>query len=436
MDRLQTYSTSCKDPMGDFEVRTEEEHRKRMRAEMADEIRIRDEAAFSAFDRICPKCDNLMHSHGRTRTRRYLAICGEVSVRLRRMRCDSCGHIVVPGSGLIPEDGISAALAERICDLATKMPYGKGADSLLIQHGIHLSTKRFWTCVQREAERIEDVLTEEATVLFERGEVPEAVDLKGERPLIIGIDGGHVRGWRDNPSFEVKCVTIATGSEPGPGKKRRLVDRVGYAANYSVDDFRKRVATLTIKNGYLTASTRIFVSDGAAWIPKMIADYFPDAIHVLDMYHLKSKITKLFKVNAEGIDAGLRDEVRAAADSYDPDHILELLRSWQPAERSKLEARDDLIRYVDGNTRAIRNHRHVSIHGSGWIEKGVDLMVSRRMKNRGMAWTERGREHMIPFTVLSYNNQRDVYWNHRKGCGNPLRLKGLSNPNGNGYIEQ
>ncbi|MDR3364864.1 MAG: hypothetical protein LBS91_07980 [Clostridiales Family XIII bacterium] len=89
--------------------------------------------------------------------------------------------------------------------------------------------------------------------------MPESADLKCERPLIIGIDGGHVRGWKSNPSFEVKCATIATGAEPVSGKRRRLADRVGHAANCSVDEFRKRISTLAIKSGYPTAEARIFV---------------------------------------------------------------------------------------------------------------------------------------------------------------------------------
>lgn len=415
MNSLQTYDPKCKDPLGIFEMQREKEHRRQMKKEMTDEIIRLDEEAYAAASRICPKCGAVMHGHGRCGPTSCLASCGEVAVRLRRLRCTDCGHIVVPGAGLVPEGGISACLGEKMCDLASKMPYAKATETLHIQHGIHMSSKRYWAFIQREAEMIGDALAEEADALYECGVLPDAIDLGGKKPLIIGIDGGHVKGWKSNPSFEVKCATIATGSEAASGKRRKLTDRVGYAAECPVDDFRKRVSTLAIKSGYLTASARIFVSDGATWISKMISDWFPDAVHVLDMYHLKHKVTMLFGIRAQGEAALLRDDALAACAHYAPDCIAGIVMSWKPADPAKIEERDELVTYITNNAEAIKNHRHVFIHGSGWIEKGVDLMISRRLKNRGMSWTVPGCSHMIPFAVLRYNRQWGVYWNRRKG---------------------
>lgn len=415
MNSLQTYTPKSKDILGVFEMRREAEHRHQMRKEIANEIDLNDGILFETSSRDCPLCRGKMHGHGRCGSTSYLASCGEVRIRLRRLRCVNCGHIVVPGEGLIPEDGISAGLGEKMCDLASKMPYAKATESLSIQHGIHMSVKRYWTFVQKEAALIGDLIEEEADSLYENGIVPDAVDLEGKKPLIIGIDGGHVRGWKTNLSFEVKCATIATGSVKESGKRRRLSDRIGYAAECTVEEFSKRISTLAIKSGYLTAETRIFVSDGAYWISKMIADWFPDAIHILDMYHLKNKIQKYFGLKAEGVAELIRDDAVSACDRYDPDLLINIISAWKPESDYKKEELRELIMYIENNALAIRNHSLVFIHGSGWIEKGVDLMISRRLKNRCMSWTKQGCSHMIPFAVLRYNRQWGVYWNKRKG---------------------
>lgn len=419
-NRLHTYEPIYNDPLGEFETRREEEHRAKMREELKEEIIKRDSAIFDTASRICPICEYASHSHGRTAAVSYLAKCGEVKVRLRRLRCTACGHITVPGAALIPEGGISGSLAECMCDLASKMPFAKATDSIHIQHNIQMPVKRFWEHIQKEAILISDTLKEESLRMYETGEVPECVDLKGEKPLIIGIDGGHVRGWKQNRSFEVRCATVATGSLKGPGKKRHLENRVGYASYCDVDEFRQRVSVLALKSGYMTAAMRIFVSDGASWIGTMIRDYFPDAIHVLDMYHLKAKIHLLFGIKATGKDALLCDRVISAANRYDPGALAALISSWKPPDVAKTEARDELAGYVKSNAEAIRNHTLVGIHGSGWIEKGVDLMISRRLKNRGMAWTTQGCSHILPFAVLRYNRTWGVYWNKRKGLSNVL----------------
>jgi hypothetical protein len=297
------------------------------------------------------------------------------------------------------------------------MPYAKAADSLYVQHGIMMSDTKFWEQVQKESSKIGDVIMDEANRLYETGELPDCTDLFGKKPLIIGVDGGWVKGWKQHPSFEVKCATIATGSSLGKGKSKRrhLTDRVGYAALCSVDEFRQRVSLLAIKSGYLTASMRIFVSDGASWIGKMVEDYFPDAVHVLDMYHLKNKVQTLFGLRAEGLDKDICEKALAACDKYEPSAIIAAVSSWLPSDKGKLDARDEILKYIENNSKAILNHKLVHIHGSGWIEKGVDLMISRRLKNRGMAWTSLGSSHMIPFSVLRYNKHWSVYWNKRKG---------------------
>lgn len=420
MERLYQYEPKCKDLLGEFEALKEEEHREAMRQELKEEIMRKDKELFTAATRQCPVCSNVMHAHGKTSMVSYLAVCGEVRVQLKRLRCISCKLIVIPASVLIPANGISASLAEKMCDLASKMPYAKAAGSLAIQHNITMSAKRFWKYVQKESDTINDVLAEESDILFKTGVIPDMVDLQQKKPLIIGLDGGWVRGWQNTADFEVKCATVTTGSAPGPGRKRHLTDRSGYAAVCDVEDFRQRVSALAIKSGYLTASARIFVSDGASWISKMVNDWFPEAVHILDMFHLKQKVLTLFGINAQEQDASIRDDVLKACDAYSPKRIYSLINEWRPVDLSKDEAKEKLMVYVENNASAISNHKLVSIHGSGWIEKGVDLMVSRRMKNRGMSWTHHGSAHIIPFAVLHYNNQWGVYWNKRKGLNKTI----------------
>ena len=415
MDSLHTYEPTCKDDLGAFETEREEAHRQLMREELKEEIYHRDNLLYTNTSRICPICGGKLYAHGRTNVRSYISVCGEVKVRLRRLYCNSCGHLVVPGYALIPKGNISAHLSEKMCDLAAKMSYDKASESLYIHHGIKVSPKRFWTSIQTEASLVGDVLAGEAETLYREAVMPQEIDLKGEKPLIIGLDGGWVRGWQSCSDFEVKCATIATGSFQGRGKRRYLKDRVGYAAQCSIDEFRQRISVLAIKSGYLTASSCIFVSDGASWIAKMIADYFPGSIHVLDLFHLKRKVELLFGIKAEGAVADIRDAALGACDAFEPEDISAIIKSWVTTEVSKIEQKADLLSYIKNNAEAIKNHQVVDIHGSGWIEKGVDLMVSRRMKNRGMSWTERGSSNIIPFSVLRYNKQWDVYWGKRRG---------------------
>ena len=419
MNSVATLRATWVDDIARFEQENEARHRAMMCEEYLAEIQRRDEQLSAEHTRSCPSCGGRMHGHGKTKGCEVIISCGIIKVSLTRMRCSACGVLSVPASDLIPAGAISAPAAERMCDLAVKMSYAKAADSLRIQQGIELSDKKLWEAVQAEAESIDDVVAAQARKLYTTGEVPAHVDLGGEKPLVIGIDGGHIPHWQNElgrKSFEAKCVTIATGSERGPGKKRHLRDRVGYSADVDVGTFGERVSALAIACGYLSAKKTIFVSDGAAWIPALIDERFPGCIHLLDMYHLKHRIWTTFRKAPFGCNACYRDAALAQADAYDPLALLSVIGAWNPKVFSHRENQRDLLEYVTNNARAIAAHRRVDwIHGSGWIEKGVDLMISRRLKNRGMSWTRKGAIHMIAFEVLRYNKQWDVYWNQRKG---------------------
>jgi hypothetical protein len=395
-----------------------------MRDEYLLEIARLDEEHVASCSRVCPECKETMYRHTKTKGRDVITAAGIVKIGLIRLRCTSCRYLTVPSLHLIPQGDVTAIAAERICDLCAKMPYGKAADSLFKQHAITVSEKRVWSLVQAEAASITDAVAIGAKALYATGEAPLMTDLKREKPLIIGIDGGHIPHWgdkREKSSFEVKCVTLATGSAKGPGKKRHLVDRVGYSADVDVQTFGRRVAWMAIAAGSLSASKVVFISDGAPWIPDLVDTFFPKAIHLLDMFHLKRRIWDTFTRTKVGCNACYRDATLFAASRYDPEVLLRILGEWRPTDRVRIEHKDDLTEYVTNNAEAIRAHRKSSIHGSGWIEKGVDLMISRRLKNRGMSWSRKGASHMIAFEVLLYNNEWDVYWNQRKGL-KPLAM--------------
>jgi len=151
MNSLHTYEPACKDSLGKFEIEREEAYKQMMRKELQQEIKRRDDLLIEHYPRNCPICQGKLYAHGKTSTLRYLAVCGEVKIRLKRLYCTFCNHIVVPSRFLIPKKSISAPLAERMCDLASKIPYKKAAASMAVQHSIKISTKRFWAVIQAEA---------------------------------------------------------------------------------------------------------------------------------------------------------------------------------------------------------------------------------------------------------------------------------------------
>lgn len=69
--------------------------------------------------------------------------------------------------------------------------------------------------------------------------------------------------------------------------------------------------------------------------------------------------------------------------------------------------------YVAANQRAIEHHAIVPLASSGPMEKGVDLVVARRFRARGMSWFRRGASPLLQLRLLRLNGTCARYWSER-----------------------
>jgi hypothetical protein len=47
------------------------------------------------------------------------------------------------------------------------------------------------------------------------------------------------------------------------------------------------------------------------------------------------------------------------------------------------------------------------------MEKGVDIVIARRFKSRGMSWFRRGVSHLLHLKLLRLDGRWDRYWAER-----------------------
>lgn len=94
--------------------------------------------------------------------------------------------------------------------------------------------------------------------------------------------------------------------------------------------------------------------------------------------------------------------------------LLELLAGWAFEEAGSDLARSDKLvavhGYVLANRRAIEHYAIVPLASSGPMEKGVDLVVARRFKARGMSWFRRGASPLLHLRLLRLNGTWARYW--------------------------
>jgi hypothetical protein len=93
------------------------------------------------------------------------------------------------------------------------------------------------------------------------------------------------------------------------------------------------------------------------------------------------------------------------------------LEAYRP--QTKHEGRlDELIGYLRNRQESIVNYRERRQRqryiGSGAVEKANDVIVARRMKRRGMHWSEETADALAALKTLWLNQGWDLYWERRE----------------------
>jgi hypothetical protein len=166
-----------------------------------------------------------------------------------------------------------------------------------------------------------------------------------------------------------------------------------------VDEFKKHLYACALRNGYGEYETTVIVSDGAAWIRNMAAELFPDAVQILDLFHLEENIFNfgkyLFNNNAEKYTPWAKSLISLAENSR-TDELLEQLRKY---EFVKLPAGTvNIYNYVYNNREKIDyvGYRAKGYYvGSGPIESANKTVLQRRCKQAGMRWNCSSGQNML-----------------------------------------
>jgi len=356
-------------------------------------------------------CGGIVKANGRA-PRRIVTLAGEVALSRRRYRCGACGTEVTPLDellGLEPRAQHSLGVRERALFLVTELSYAKTARTLDELRGLAVSHGRLHAWVAEEGARIEAETAARTEALL--GAHPErggSGRMAGD--VWVSADGTMVNDRGSGTHMEVKLGLVFTGSERTGKDRRRLLDRHLVGATGSWTTFAERFTAACAALGVYEAERILFVSDGAAAIRWIRERSFPDAVELLDWYHLAEQLRygvghRHEEVLSTALGAAMPGDVGA---------LLAILRSHARA----IEADDPeqalrcraVIGYVTNNRRGIANYRIVPLASSGPMEKGVDITICRRFKTRGMSWFRRGVSHLLHLKLLRLNGTWDRYW--------------------------
>lgn len=364
--------------------------------------------------RGCQVCGGVLKANGRA-PRRIVTLAGEIELSRQRYRCTACDAEVVPldaALGLEPRAQHSLGVRERALWLVTELSYAKTSEALEELRRLPVSRGQLHRWVATEGARLDAAVEAETEAVL--GDHPERAPLPDRRPgdVWVSADGTMVHG-RSGHEFEVKMGLVFSGAEQVGKARWRLLDRTYVGGTGSWTTFAERLTATCAAMGVYEHERILFVSDGAAAIRWIRERAFPDAVELLDWYHLVENLRAAIGHQHEAV----LSTALGAASGGDVAALLAILRSHaraQEADDPELALRcRSAIGYVENNARAIRNYRIVPLASSGPMEKGVDLTICRRFKARGMSWFRQGVSHLLHLKLLRLNGTWSRYWAER-----------------------
>lgn len=158
---------------------------------------------------------------------------------------------------------------------------------------------------------------------------------------------------------------------------------------------------LRSKRGVENAGELACLGDGAAWIWNSFSLHYPDAVEILDYYHATEHLDDVAKAWYGEDSEKAKCWLEARECDLLSDCVEDVIRSiwsWHPTDDKAKEIRRVELGYFEKNKDRMlyaslqANGYHI---GSGLVESACKTIVTQRLKQSGMRWSEPGAESMV-----------------------------------------
>ena len=206
---------------------------------------------------------------------------------------------------------------------------------------------------------------------------------------------------------------LAPGVFVGQGGHKHYVARRGKA-----EDFGKLLYALAVQYGLQRAHQLVVLGDGATWIWRLVAEHFPGAVQIVDIWHAREHVWKVaravFGANTPEASAWAEHACSLLVEGKIEELVEEIVvlppvppepgtsRSVPEIERDYFISNAARMRYPAFRAQGM----HV---GSGIAEAACKTVVSTRAKRTGMRWTPEGLDAVLAVRTAVLNDTYDAF---------------------------
>lgn len=357
-------------------------------------------------------------------------ILGPVRFARSRYVCPSCGLVEYPGDQAlgVAGTGFSPGLRRVMTHAGSRQSFREAAQDLQLYGAIHVHPRD----IEREAEtmgrRIDDWMRQQASAALLKADVASPgetaipifyAELDGtgapmRKGELLEVRGKGEDGEAKTKEVKLGCVfTQTTLDEEGrPVRDPESTSYVG-AIEKSVD-FGHRLHTEAVRRGLLRAGRVVVLSDGAAYNKSIAEEHFPQATHIIDLYHARERLAELIKNwTSHAIGGPFHTQALALLDEGRIEQLTQRLEQTLPRKGKRRAAGLKKINYFVKRAEQMRYgefRRQGLFVGSGVIEAGCKTLIGKRFKNSGMFWSRRGANAIIAARCCLYSGRFEDFW--------------------------
>ena len=357
------------------------------------------------------ECGKRMVLSKRNAFTQILSVFGHIPITRNTVFCRRCrkGHGILDKElEIFGEHRITKSMTETITYVAQLIPSferaSEAVDKLL---KVEVSPTQIQIVSEEVGKKVFEADRKKAQIAYEKPEVAAPQELPGYRKdgrLYILTDGSQVNTrvedidgstWKEMKLGLIFCDkdVIKRGDGSYTITKKEYVSYFG-----SVQEFKKFVFAAAARAGYGKIKEVVVVGDGAPWIWSMCEELFPDAVQILDFYHLSENTNDYAKAIYPEDEVGRKKwvkEVLNAVTSGNVDHAIKLVK-----EKKDIKIPDHVVKLA---TYFINNRKRINYKeykakgyyiGSGAIESANKMVIQQRMKQSGMRWSINGGQYI------------------------------------------
>ena len=339
---------------------------------------------------------------------RYLTLLGEISLKRGIYQSNKASRSICPLEVKLKfiNDYVSFAAAEYICYSLASMTLRE-----FVQHC------KKWTfmkpsegTVKRVLEYVGDFL--ETSDFLHAIQSKQAVCKKAVT-LAMSMDSTSVlirkKGWKhataatvstyDAKGSRLDTVYIGRMPEKGKTQAKRLLE--------------KEVEAIIKKQQFKYV---VCIADGARDLWLFFRKKYPNAIHVVDFFHVCEHLSRLSELFfKDPSDAKAWYEKQRTILKEDPNGAAKVIRAVR-YRRGKAKENPEIeseLKYLQRNRKRM-NYFELQQNklpiGSGVVEAACKNLIGARMKKSGMRWTIDGGQTVLTLRSLILSNRWEQFW--------------------------